>query len=166
MELKMSSDFEPLDAQKIEELKNLLEKYDCKDELEDIEDLEEWEQIEQLKELLREYTTQKNANEQIEKLKSLVTEYKHDLLLPTLPKNPHGSLFGIGFIYDEDMDERVLMSIKLLEYKKNIVAVYEHKGIITIYSKYPCETKKIEVCGDIWPVYNFVSKNGEWIEIK
>ena len=166
MELKMSSDFEPLDAQKIEELKNLLEKYDCKDELEDIEDLEEWEQIEQLKELLEEYKTQENADEQIEKFKSLVTEYKHDHLYPPLPENPDGYLFGIGFIYDEDMDKRVLMAIELLKDKKNIVAVYEHKGTLTIYSEYPCEIKEIEVCGDNWSVCNFVSKNGEWIEIK
>ena len=172
MELKMSSDFEPLDAQKIEELKSLLEKYDCKDELEDIEDLEEWEQIEQLKELLEEYKTQENEDEQIEKLKSLVIEYKHHHSLPPLPEKPHGSLFGIGFIYDEDMDTRVLMAIEMLfEFEmlkgvKNIVAVHEHEGTLAIYSKNPCGYSEIEVCGDNWSVYNFLSRNGEWIEIK
>ncbi len=150
--------------EQIEELKKLLEEYDCEDELEDIEDLDKWEQIQELEELLREYRTQKNANEQIEKFKSLVTEYKHDLLLPTLPKKPHGSLFGIGFIYDEDMDTRVLMAIELLKDQKNIVAVYEHKGIIEIYSKDPCKIKEIIVCNDIWPVYNYVPKNGKWID--
>lgn len=105
-----------------------------------------------------------NEDEQIEEFKSLVTEYKHDLLLPTLPKKPHGSLFGIGFIYDEDMDTRVLMAIELLKDQKNIVAVYEHKGIIEIYSKDPCKIKEIIVCNDIWPVYNYVPKNGKWID--
>jgi len=152
--------------EQIEELKKLLEKYDCEDELEEIEDLDKWEQIQELEELLREYRTQKNADEQIEKFKSLVTEYKHDLLLPTLPKNPHGSLFGIGFIYDEDMDTRVLMAIELLKDQKNIVAVYEHKGIIEIYSKDTCKIKEIIVCNDIWPVYNYVPENEKWVEVK
>lgn len=152
--------------EQIEELKKLLEEYDCEDELEDIEDLDKWEQIQELEELLREYRTQKNANEQIEKFKSLVTEYKHDLLLPTLPKKPHGSLFGIGFIYDEDMDKRVLMAIELLKDQKNVVAVYEHKGIIEIYSKDPCKIKEIIVCNDIWPVYNYVPENEKWVEVK
>jgi len=150
----------------IEKLKKLLEEYDCKDEIEDIEELEKWEQIEELKEMLRECVIIKNMDIKIKKLRCLVTEYKHHHSLPTLPKNPHGSLFGIGFIYDEDMDERVLMAIELLKDNKKIVAVYEHKGIITIYSKDPCETKKIEVCGDIWPVYNFIHDNGEWIKVE
>jgi len=107
-----------------------------------------------------------NEDEQIEKFKSLVTEYKHDLLLPTLPKNPNGSLFGIGFIYDEDMDKRILMAIELLKDQKNIVAVYEHKGIIEIYSKDPCKIKEIIVCNDICPVCNYVPENEKWVEVK
>lgn len=156
----------PNEDQQIEELKKLLEEYDCEDELQEIDDLymEKWEQIQNLEELLEERITQKNAYEKIEKFKSLIAEYKHHRLLPTLPKKPHGSLFGIGFIYDEDMDTRVLMAIEILKDKKNIVAVHEHKGIIEIYSKDPCKIKEIKVCGDVWPVYNFVPKNGKWID--
>lgn len=154
----------PNEDEQIEKLKKLLEEYDCTNEIEEIEYLDKWEQIQELEELLREYRTQENADEQIEKFKSLVTEYKHDFLLPTLPKNPHGSLFDIGFIYDEDMDERILMAIELLKDKKNIVAVYEHKGTIEIYSKDPCKIKEIKVCNDIWPVYNYVPENGKWID--
>jgi hypothetical protein len=154
--------------EEIEELKNLLEKYDCADELEEIEelDLERWEQIEQLKDLLEECVIIKNMDKKTKKLKPLITEYKHQRSLPTLPKKPHGSLFGIGFIYDEDIDKRILVAIELLKDNKKIVAVYEHKGIITIYSKDPCETKKIEVCNDIWPVYNYVPENGKCVEVK
>lgn len=156
----------PNEDQQIEELKKLLEEYDCEDELQEIEDfdLEKWEEIQHLEELLEECITQKNAHEQIEKFKSLIAEYKHHRLLPPLPKKPHGSLFGIGFIYDEDMDTRVLMAIEILKDKKNIVAVHEHKGIIEIYSKDPCKIKEIKVCGDVWPVYNYLPKNGKWID--
>jgi hypothetical protein len=153
--------------EEIEELKNiLLTKYDCADELEDIEDLEKWEQIEELKEILRECVIVKNMEKKIKKLKPLITEYKHHGSLPTLPKKPHGSLFGIGFIYDEDMDKRILVAIELLKDNKKIVAVYEHKGTIKIYSKDPCEKKEIKVCGDIWHVYNYVPENGKWVEVK
>jgi hypothetical protein len=156
----------PNEDQQIEELNKLLEEYDCEDELQEIEDLdlEKWEQIQHLEELLEERITQKNAHEKIEKFKSLIAEYKHHRLLPPLPKKPHGSLFGIGFIYDEDMDTRVLMAIEILKDKKNIVAVHEHKGIIEIYSKDPCKIKEIKVCGDVWPVYNYLPKNGKWID--
>ena len=152
----------------IENLKKLVEESSFKDEIEDIEELEKWEQVKRLKEMLRECVIIKNTNIniKIKKLRCLVTEYKHHHSLPTLPKKPHGSLFGIGFIYDEDRDQTILVAIELLKDKKNIVAVYEHKGIITIYSKDPCETKKIEACGDIWPVYNFVPENGEWIKVE
>ena len=106
-----------------------------------------------------------NENGQMEKFKSSVTGYKHDPLYPPLPKEPHGSLSGIGFIYDEDMDERVLMAIELVKHMKNVVAVHEHQGTLAIYSKDPCEMEEIEVYGDNWSVDNYVPENGKWVEV-
>lgn len=112
-----------------------------------------------------------SEDEKIEKLKSLVIEYKHHRSLPPLPEKPHGSLFDIGFIYDEDMDTRVLMAIEMLfafemlKGVKNIVAVHEHKGTLAIYSINPCGYSEIEVFGDNWSIFNFLPKNGKWIEV-
>jgi len=223
LNIKIHSRFDDL---KIEELKELLEKYDRKDEIQDMVEFGTWKQIDKLKELLREYgeyacqnedeqieklkklveessfkdelekyrilgkmgtnrrierrieritekiQNSKNEDEQIEKLKSVVIEYKHHHSLPTLPKNPHGDLFGIGFIYDEDMDTRVLMAIEMLfafemlKGVKNIVAVHEHEGTLAIYSLNPCGYSEIEVFGDNWSIFNFVPENGEWIEVE
>lgn len=210
MELKMSSDFEPLDLnsikeefkrltarqykqyenindpilkfdnyflstlsllnedEQIEKLKNVLIEFDFrkyKYSIKDIEKFEKWEQIEQLKLLLRECIIIKNRNEQREKLKSLVTEYKHDNLYPPLPEKPDGSLFGIGFIYDF-YEDYILWVITILEDKQNILAVHEHEGTLTIYSKYPYHLQEIDVENDDWSIFNFVPENGEWIEVE
>lgn len=199
MELKMSSDFEPLDLDSIkkelkrlnvqnnekidkiifefenslsddeliEKLKNILliEYGYCANKSEYIEGLDKYQQIEELRLLLRESEFQKNRNEQREKLKSLVTEYKHDNLYPPLPEKPDGSLFGIGFIYDFYKDY-ILWVITILEDKENILAVHEHEGTLTIYSKYPYHIQEIDVEGDDWFIFNFVPENGEWIEVE
>ena len=154
--------------EKIEKLKNILMKYDSRQykyELECIEKFEKLEQIQVLKELLKECIIIKNRNEKREKLKFLVTEYKHDHLYPPLPEKPDGSLFGIGFIYDFYKDY-ILWVITILEDKKNILAVHEHKGTLTIYSKYPYHIQEIDVEGDNWSIFNFVPENGEWIEVE
>lgn len=154
--------------EQIEKLKNILMKYDSRQykcELECIEKFEKCEQIEQLKLLLRECIIIKNRNEQREKLKSLVTEYKHDNLYPPLPEKPDGSLFGIGFIYDF-YEDYILWVITILEDKQNILAVHEHKGTLTIYSKYPYHIQEIDVENDDWSIFNFVPENGEWIEVE
>ena len=151
--------------EEIKKLKKILMKNGyLKEEFEEFEELEKFEQILELKELIQECETLKFMEKQTEKFKKLITPYKHDPSYPPLPKNPNGSLFGIGFIYDEDEDNRVLVAIALLSDMKNILAVYEHEGTITFYSKYPCEIKEIEVCGDNWSVFEYTSENGKWIE--
>ena len=154
--------------EQIEKLKNILMKYhyhQCIYELECTEKSEKWEQIQELKELIKERIIIKNRNEQREKLKSLVTEYKHDNLYPPLPEKPDGSLFGIGFIYDF-YEDYILWVITILEDKQNILAVHEHKGTLTIYSKYPYHIQEIDVENDDWSIFNFVPENGEWIEVE
>ena len=199
MELKMSSDFEPLDLDSIkkelkrlnvqnnekidkiifefenslsddeliEKLKNILliEYGYCANKSEYIEGLDKYQQIEELRVLLRESEFQKNRKEQRKKLKSLVTEYKHDDLYPPLPEKPDGSLFGIGFIYDFYKDY-ILWVITILEEKENILAVHEHEGTLTIYSKHPYKIQEIDVEGDNWSIFNFVPENGEWVKVK
>jgi hypothetical protein len=164
LNIKIHSRFDDL---KIEELKELLEKYDRKDEIQDMVEFGTWKQIDKLKELLREYGEYacQNEDEQIEKLKSLVTEYKHDNLYPPLPEKPDGSLFGIGFIYDF-YEDYILWVITILEDKQNILAVHEHEGTLTIYSKYPYHLQEIDVENDDWSIFNFVPENGEWIEVE
>lgn len=106
-----------------------------------------------------------DENNKIEELKTLVTEYRHDINNPKLPKEPNGSLFGIGFIYDNDEDDRVLVAIDKLKHLKGIIAVSEHEGVIYIYSNYIHEIDSIELCGDTWSAFEFLFKNGEWVEI-
>ena len=103
----------------------------------------------------------RDENNKIKELKSLVTEYRHDNKNPKLPKEPSSSLFGIGFIYDDD---RVLVAIDKIKDLKGIIAVSEHKGMMDIYSNCSHELESIELCGDVWSVNEFVFKNGEWVK--
>ena len=149
------------------ELKSLLRKYNCsKYEIREIDELEEYEQIGALEELLKEYKDYETEANLIKKYKALVEEYKEDSSYPVLATKPHGSLFNKGFIYDEDEDDRVLIAIEKLKNMENIIAVYEHKGSLTLYSKYACEIKEIEVCGDLWYISEFTPQNGKWVECK
>ncbi len=102
----------------------------------------------------------------IDVLESLVTEYKHDLSLPELPMNPDGSLYGIGFIYDEDNDTRVLGAIDQLKDKQDIVALAEHEGFLEIYSRLPTGVTDITVCDDEWGVDEYIPYHGQWIIAK
>lgn len=107
-----------------------------------------------------------NESKQIKELKPQIKKYKHDSSYPLLPKKPHGSLFDVGFIYDEDEDERILVAIKkLITSFTDILAVHEHEGVFTVYSKKPSvDIKEILVCNDLWTVFEYVPQNGKWIE--
>src|SRR5271154_6035821 len=65
-------------------------------------------------------------------LKPQVVPYKHNPNLPALPDQPDGQLHGIGFIYDEDRDDRVLVAIDQLKSRTGIVALAEHEGGLEI----------------------------------
>src|ERR1019366_7016059 len=54
-------------------------------------------------------------DQEVGRLKPQVCPYLHDPALPALPDEPDGALHGIGFIYDEDRDDRVLVAIDQLK---------------------------------------------------
>jgi len=106
-------------------------------------------------------------------------EYKSPRKInPKLPKKPDGFLYGVGFIFDEDFDLRVLVAInKLNEYfidwalmggplsKEDLIAVSEHEGVLKIYSRHPVYLKELPVCGDIWQIESHVPYMEKWIKI-
>ena len=98
-------------------------------------------------------------------LKPQVVPYKHKPNLPKLPEAPDGQLHGIGFIYDEDNDDRVLVAIDQLKSRTGIVALAEHEGTLAIYSRKPIGLNSISVCGDEWCVTEFVPYRGRWEEV-
>ena len=104
-----------------------------------------------------------NEEDRIEELRSLVKEYIHDNKNPELPKEPSGSLFGIGFIYDDDKDDRVLIAIDNIKYMKGIVAVWESEGVMNIYGNCVHELESIEIYWDTWTIQQFVFEEGEWV---
>ena len=75
--------------------------------------------------------------QRIPPLKRLVRPYQDDPLLPALPQSPHGALHGIGFIYDEDLDDRVLVAIDQLRDHPGLVALAGHEGGLTTYARLP-----------------------------
>jgi two-component system OmpR family response regulator len=85
-------------------------------------------------------------------LKEQVAPYKHDPSLPTLPHRPDGALHGIGFIYDHDHDDRVLVAVHYLRHDREVVAVAECKGRVTIYTRVPTAREYVNVCHDSWHV--------------
>lgn len=99
-------------------------------------------------------------------LKPHVAPYQHDptLALPTLPRSPDGQLYGIGFIYDEDRDDRVLIAIDELKEHGGVVAVSEHEGELTIYTQISVGESDIEVCGDTWVITQLFPGQGRWEE--
>ena len=108
----------------------------------------------------------KEGLQRISTLKPHVVTYRHDPSLPVLPDRPHGQLHGIGFIYDEDRDDRVLVAIDdLVKTTASIVALAEHEGGLKIYTRLPIEVGSIDVCGDTWGVDEFVPYQGKWKEI-
>ena len=108
----------------------------------------------------------KKDDNRIKKLKGMVQEYQHKSCYPDLPEEPYGSLFGIGFIYDHDYDNRVLLAIDQLKDFKEIVAVAESEGGIKIYCRYPTGKKEMHVNNDCWAVDEYLIKDNKWVSLK
>jgi hypothetical protein len=120
----------------------------------------------------------------IPSLKSFVSEFTHPTnykgksKIPSLFYPPHGSLFGIGFIYDEDFDDRILVAVtKLLRaHYKSIIAASEHEGVLKVYSVVPfaldrlkswedlTSDMELKVCGDAWYIEQYVVCGNEWVD--
>ena len=103
--------------------------------------------------------------QQVAQLKPQVRPYLHDPALPALPDKPDGALHGIGFIYDGDRDDRVLVAIDQLKDRPGLVALAEHEGCLTTYSLLPLDLNSVSVCADEWVVTEFVPYQGRWIEV-
>lgn len=102
----------------------------------------------------------------IKALMLLVSTYQPDPALPALPRSPDGQLHGIGFIYDEDRDDRVLIAIDRLKHDGGIVAVAEHEGELTVYTHKSIGERNVEVCGDTWLITEFVPSDGHWSKVR
>jgi hypothetical protein len=102
---------------------------------------------------------------QVQQRKPLVGPYRPDPRSPALPDRPDGQLHGIGFIYDEDRDDRVLVAIDKLRADPGLVAVAEHEGCLWVYSRLPLGLNSVVVCGDQWAVAEFVPHLGRWVEV-
>jgi hypothetical protein len=102
---------------------------------------------------------------QMSALRPQVVPYRNDPALPTLPDKPHGQLHGIGFIYDEDRDDRVLVAIGQLKNTPGLIALAEHEGSLRIYTRSPIDLSSINVCGDEWVVEEFVPYRSRWTEV-
>jgi hypothetical protein len=100
----------------------------------------------------------------IRMLKPKVSPYHHASALPTLPRSPDGQLHGIGFIYDEDRDDRVLIAIDQLKDHVDIIAVAEHEGELMIFTRKKTHENNIEVCGDTWVITELLPYQGRWSE--
>jgi hypothetical protein len=99
-------------------------------------------------------------------LKRLVRPYQHDALLPALPQSPHGQLHGVGFIYDEDRDDRVLVAIDDLKDTPGLVALAEHEGGLEVYARKPTGLTTVSVGCDEWGVLSeFIPHQGRWKEL-
>jgi hypothetical protein len=99
-------------------------------------------------------------------LKLQVEPYRHDPSLPPLPKSPHGQLHGIGFIYDEDRDDRVLVAIDHLQNTPGLVALAEHEGGPDVYARKPSGLTTVSVGCDEWGVLSeFIPHEGHWKEL-
>jgi hypothetical protein len=98
-------------------------------------------------------------------LKPQVVPYQHDPALPALPDKAHGQLHGIGFIYNGDRDDRVLVAIDDLKTNPAIVALAEHEGTLRVYTRLPIGLASISVCGDEWVVEEFVPYMDRWEEV-
>lgn len=79
---------------------------------------------------------------------------------------PDGELLGIGFIYDHDQDDRVLVAIKKLhDQGRQVYAVQEYKATLTLFSDKPTFLESISVCDDHWHIKEFVLFNGKWVAL-
>ena len=104
-------------------------------------------------------------DQEVGRLKPQVCPYLHDPALPDLPDDPDGALHGIGFIYDEDRDDRVLVAIDQLRDHPGLVALAEHEGGLTTYARLPLGLNSVSVCHDEWVVTEFVPYQGCWVEV-
>lgn len=103
----------------------------------------------------------------ISRLKLQVAPYLLDPALPPLPYSPHGQLHGIGFIYDADRDDRILIAIDELRHNGDIIAVGEHEGELTIFTRNGgVAQRSIEVYGDTWTIRLFLPSDGRWCEVR
>jgi hypothetical protein len=100
-----------------------------------------WERIDQ---------ERRYMEQQLPQLIRQVAPYQHDPRLPALPDVPDGQLHGIGFIFDGDRDDRVLVAIDKLKDTPGLVALAEHEGVLAIYSRLPVGETSITVCSDEW----------------
>ena len=114
-----------------------------------------WDQLEQ---------ERRRQQQQVPHLKRQVGPYWHDPALPPLPDSPHGQLHGVGFVYDEDRDDRVLVAIDKLKDQPGLVALAEHEGSLLIYSRLLVGLDSLVVCGDQWTVTEFLPYRGSWTE--
>jgi hypothetical protein len=115
-----------------------------------------WEQVDR---------ERRRQEQQIPELRPQVGPYRHDPALPALPDPPDGQLHGVGFIYDEDRDDRVLVAIDRLKDNPDVVALAEHEGGLKIYSRLPVGRTSMLVCEDEWVVTEFVPYQGRWTEV-
>jgi hypothetical protein len=79
------------------------------------------------------------------------------------PLKVDGALHDIGFIYDEDKDDRVLLAIDQLKGNDDIIAVAEHEGLLTIYTKHPTGLTSISIPGDEWAITELFPSCWEWV---
>lgn len=114
--------------------------------------------------------TEENYKADSEKMAVLATQvaaYVHDPTLP--PLTPDCALDGIGIIYDEDRDDRVLLAVSMCKERwPTLVALAEHEGTLSVYtqelSQYGYGSTDIEVKGDAWNVREYVPYAGKWVE--
>jgi hypothetical protein len=81
-------------------------------------------------------------------------------------------LHGIGFIYDEDRDNRVLEAIDLLRHHREIIAVREHEGGLAVFTRaeIPGLSSGIDLTSDSWGIDQFVLQsrgleNRRWFDV-
>jgi hypothetical protein len=103
--------------------------------------------------------------QQLRQLRPQVGTYRPDPDLPALPDTPDGQPHGVGFVYDEDRDDRVLVAIDTLRDSPGLVAVAEHEGVLATYSRLPVGDASRSVCGDEWVIEEFVPHQGRWTEV-
>jgi hypothetical protein len=115
-----------------------------------------WEQVDRERRYLE---------QRVPQLKRQVGTYRPDPDLPALPDTPDGELHGVGFVYDEDRDDRVLVAIDTLRDKPGLVAVAEREGVLAVYTRLPLGKSSLTVCEDEWVIEEFVPHQGRWTEV-
>lgn len=101
----------------------------------------------------------------IAKLKEQVKPYKHPKHLPPLPYKGEGSIYGVGFAYDEDKDGRILLGIEK-NHDPGMVFAREHEGEVEVFTWGPDPSAGgWSVANDHWNVRYFVPFGGAWREM-